>query len=119
MSLSFNVTPSQRRSKLINSIDAQGFVRIIEAHNGLSALVGQTASFERDGHSITYDGFWESSLTDSASKGLPDAEIVGNPSRLHTIDEILSVPGIDVLLVGPSDLSIELGVPLDLSLIHI
>ncbi|MDA0366056.1 MAG: aldolase/citrate lyase family protein [Chloroflexi bacterium] len=29
------------------------------------------------------------------------------------IDEILSVPGIDVLLVGPSDLSIALDVPLD------
>ena len=34
-------------------------------------------------------------------------EAIGN------IDEILSVPGIDVLLVGPSDLSIQLGVPLD------
>ena len=34
-------------------------------------------------------------------------EAIGN------IDEILSVPGIDVLLVGPSDWSIQLGVPLD------
>ncbi len=32
---------------------------------------------------------------------------------IDNIDEILSVPGIDVLLVGPSDLSIELKVPLD------
>jgi len=32
---------------------------------------------------------------------------------LDNIDEILSVPGIDVLLVGPSDFSIDLGVPLD------
>ena len=32
---------------------------------------------------------------------------------IDNIDEILSVPGIDVLLVGPSDLSIELGVPLE------
>ncbi len=110
MSLSFNVTPSQRRSKLINSIDAQGFVRIIEAHNGLSALVGQTASFERDGQSIRYDGFWESSLTDSASKGLPDAEIVGNPSRLHTIDEILSVTSKPMIVdgdTGGSDVQFE------------
>jgi phosphoenolpyruvate phosphomutase len=110
MSLRFNVTPSQRRSKLINSIDAKGFVRIIEAHNGLSALVGQTASFERDGQSITYDGFWESSLTDSASKGLPDAEIVGNPSRLHTIDEILSVTSKPMIVdgdTGGSDVQFE------------
>jgi len=32
---------------------------------------------------------------------------------IEAIDEILSVDGIDVLLVGPSDLSIELDVPLD------
>jgi 2-keto-3-deoxy-L-rhamnonate aldolase RhmA len=32
---------------------------------------------------------------------------------LNNIDEILSVPGIDVLLVGPSDLSINLGITLD------
>jgi len=32
---------------------------------------------------------------------------------LDDIDDILSVPGIDVLLVGPSDLSINLEVPLD------
>jgi 2-keto-3-deoxy-L-rhamnonate aldolase RhmA len=32
---------------------------------------------------------------------------------LNNIDEILSVQGIDVLLIGPSDLSIALGIPLD------
>jgi 4-hydroxy-2-oxoheptanedioate aldolase len=32
---------------------------------------------------------------------------------MNNIDEILSVPGIDVLLVGPSDLSINLGITLD------
>jgi 2-keto-3-deoxy-L-rhamnonate aldolase RhmA len=32
---------------------------------------------------------------------------------LNSIEEILSVPGIDVLLIGPSDLSINLGIPLD------
>jgi 4-hydroxy-2-oxoheptanedioate aldolase len=32
---------------------------------------------------------------------------------LSNIEEIVSVPGVDVLLVGPSDLSINLDVPLD------
>jgi 2-keto-3-deoxy-L-rhamnonate aldolase RhmA len=32
---------------------------------------------------------------------------------LDNLEEILSVPGIDVLLVGPSDLSIALGIALD------
>src|SRR5436305_15232681 len=32
---------------------------------------------------------------------------------LDNLDAIASVRGVDVLLIGPSDLSIELGVPLD------
>jgi 2-keto-3-deoxy-L-rhamnonate aldolase RhmA len=32
---------------------------------------------------------------------------------LENLDAIASVLGVDVLLIGPSDLSIELGVPLD------
>jgi len=32
---------------------------------------------------------------------------------MGNLDDIVSVPGIDVLLVGPSDLSINLGIPLD------
>ncbi len=39
--------------------------------------------------------------------------MIETKQAMDNIDDILSVPGIDVLLVGPSDLSIELGVPLD------
>lgn len=39
--------------------------------------------------------------------------MIETQQAIDNLDEILSVPGIDVLLVGPSDLSIELGVPLD------
>ena len=39
--------------------------------------------------------------------------MIETQQAIDNIDEILSVPGIDVFLVGPSDLSIELGVPLD------
>ena len=39
--------------------------------------------------------------------------MIETQQAIDNIDEILSVPGIDVLLIGPSDLSIELGVPLD------
>jgi 4-hydroxy-2-oxoheptanedioate aldolase len=47
-----------------------------------------------------------------------NAEVVIIPmletnQAVANIDEICSVPGIDVLLIGPSDFSIELGVPLD------
>ena len=39
--------------------------------------------------------------------------MVETMESLKNLDEILSVPGIDVLLVGPSDLSINLDLPLD------
>ena len=39
--------------------------------------------------------------------------MIETAEALESIDEILSVPGIDVLLVGPSDLSINLDVALD------
>jgi 2-keto-3-deoxy-L-rhamnonate aldolase RhmA len=39
--------------------------------------------------------------------------MVETMKALNNLDEILSVPGVDVLLVGPSDLSIALGIPLD------
>ena len=39
--------------------------------------------------------------------------MVETMKALSNLDEILSVPGIDVLLVGPSDLSIALGIALD------
>ena len=39
--------------------------------------------------------------------------MIETQKALDNIDEILSVPGLDVLLVGPSDFSIELNTPLD------
>jgi len=39
--------------------------------------------------------------------------MVETNQALENLDAIASVPGVDVLLIGPSDLSIELGVPLD------
>src|SRR5438132_520869 len=42
-----------------------------------------------------------------------DVSMIETNQSLENLDAIASVPGVDVLLVGPSDLSIELGVPLD------
>src|SRR5215475_13705102 len=50
---------------------------------------------------------------DAVNEGLLIIPMIETSQAIENIDEILSVPGIDVLLVGPSDLSIELGVPLD------
>lgn len=50
---------------------------------------------------------------DTVNKELLIIPMIETNKAIANIDEILSVPGIDVVLVGPSDLSIELGVPLD------
>ena len=85
------VTPFERQISLGRIIAERGFARVIEAHSGLSAIVGETASVTVDGQTREFDALWGSSLTDSATKGIPDASIIGVESRLHTIDEIIQV----------------------------
>ena len=53
------------------------------------------------------------SYMDTVNKDLLIVPMIETQQAIDNIDEILTVPGIDVFLVGPSDLSIELGVPLD------
>jgi len=50
---------------------------------------------------------------DAVNDGLLIIPMIETTEAMDNIDDILSVPGIDVLLVGPSDLSIALEVPLD------
>ena len=95
-----NVTPWGRLSALKQNIARKGFVRILEAHSGLSGIVAENARVETEGEVLEYDGLWESSLTDSATKGMPDASIVGYDSRTHTIDEILSVTTKPIIVDG-------------------
>ena len=96
----FRIAPHQRLPILKEAINNKGFIRCIEAHSGLSALIAETARSVVDGQTIEFDGIWESSLTDSASKGLPDASIVGTESRLHTINEIIGVSTKPIIVDG-------------------
>ena len=50
---------------------------------------------------------------DAVNAQLLIVPMIETREALDAIDDILAVPGIDVLLVGPSDLSINLDVPLD------
>jgi phosphoenolpyruvate phosphomutase len=84
-------TPELRMKRLRRLLEAKPLVRILEAHNGLSALIGENAHIS-DGHvRQEFDGLWLSSLTDSTAKGKPDNESVDLTSRLHTINDILDV----------------------------
>ena len=92
------ISNTHRVGLLRKMINQKGLVRIIEAHNGLSALIAMEASAKRGKYSVKFDGIWESSLTDSASKGLPDIEIVGFDSRFDTINQILEVTSKPVIV---------------------
>ena len=50
---------------------------------------------------------------DLVNDGLVIAPMIETKQAMGNLDAIASVPGVDVLLIGPSDLSIELEVPLD------
>src|SRR6201989_2413235 len=50
---------------------------------------------------------------DAVNNELVILPMIETNEALENLDAIASVPGVDVLLIGPSDLSIELGVPLD------
>jgi 2-keto-3-deoxy-L-rhamnonate aldolase RhmA len=50
---------------------------------------------------------------DTVNRELLIVPMIETMESLNNMEDILSVPGIDVLLVGPSDLSINLGIALD------
>jgi len=85
------ITPGDRERKLRRLIGLKPIVRVMEAHNGLSGLIVENTRVDVDGDRREFDAIWESSLTDSASKGKPDTELVDFTSRLQTIEQILEV----------------------------
>mgnify|MGYP006082894071 CR=1 FL=1 len=84
-------TSDIRRARLRRLISAKPIVRILEAHNALSALITENTEVERNGESVSFDGVWSSSLTDSTAKGKPDIEAVDTTSRINSVNEIFEV----------------------------
>lgn len=96
--------PDVKRRKLGELLDRKQLVRVIEAHNGISASVASNVKIEltHDGQNeiLEFDALWASSLTDSTSKGLPDIEIVSLDSRLATIEQMLNVTDKPIIVDG-------------------
>ena len=104
MTLLNTILPEQRRGKLKALLEDGKTVRVLEAHNGLSGIIANTVEVtgDSDGKTVVrqFDAIWESSLTDSASKGHPDIEVVTFDSRFHTINEILMVTDKPMIVDG-------------------
>lgn len=97
------VTPSERLSqlrRLLNDSSADGgVVRVMEVHNGLGALIAESARATRPGEkdTVRFDALWSSSLTSSASKGKPDIEVVDTSGRLAIVEDVLEVSNLPVI----------------------
>jgi len=95
MTLKYLISPEERRKRLKEALLSNKLIRGIEVHNAISALIANDLKVNVNKQGLErineFDFFWESSLTDSASKGYPDIEIISFDSRLKTIMEILEV----------------------------
>jgi phosphoenolpyruvate phosphomutase / 2-hydroxyethylphosphonate cytidylyltransferase len=85
------VTTVHRLGRLRQLIKSKKIVRILEAHNALSALIAENTEVKRGGESVSFDGIWSSSLTDSTAKGKPDIEAIDMTSRINAVNEIFEV----------------------------
>ena len=100
--LEVGTTSEIRLKKLRRLLELKPLVRILEAHNGLTGRIVEKTRII-DGHNVKeFDGMWESSLTDSISKGKPDIEYVDVTSRLQTINQIFDVTTKPMIFDGDS-----------------
>src|SRR3989338_4190223 len=100
-------TPEIRLKKLRKLIELKPIVRVMEVHNGLSARIVEKTRLAEGDSVREFDAMWESSLTDSTSKGKPDIELVDLTSRLQTIDQIFEVTTKPMIVDGDTGGLIE------------
>jgi phosphoenolpyruvate phosphomutase len=104
MAIKSRLKPEDLRRKLKGLLDNKPLIRVIEVHDGASSLIANSVKIELDtdgkNEVLEFDALWASSLTDSASKGLPDIEVVSSDSRLNTIEQIVSVTNKPVIVDG-------------------
>ena len=94
------ITSDTRRGMLRRLLEAKKISRFLEAHNPISALIGENALVKKNGRHLSFDGFWSSSLTDSTSMGKPDNEYVDNSLRLTGINHIFDVTSKPLIFDG-------------------
>jgi len=106
-SLEKGVSPSFRIKQLRKALEMKPLIRILEVHSGLTGLIAEKTRLSQYGKNLEFDGMWESSLTDSASKGKPDTSAVDVTSRLLTIEQILEVTTKPIIVDGDNGGLIE------------
>ena len=92
--------PHVRRRMLKELLHNKKIVKIIEVHNGLSAIIANNIREIYQDEILEFDGFWVSSFTDSAAKGYPDIELIGLESRYETVRQILNGSNKPIIIDG-------------------
>ena len=99
--------PEIRISLLQRMLNTPRISRIMEVHSPISAMVVESARISSNSEIRTFDGFWSSSLADSAVLGLPDNELVSFNTRLENLRQILNVSSLPLLFDGDTGGQIE------------
>ena len=83
--------PENRTSKLKRLINSKDIVRILESHNSLTGLIIENLKIKKNNKNLEFDGMWSSSLTDSATKGLPDNSSLSFSARISSLNDMMDV----------------------------
>ena len=89
--LEIGASPQNRIGKLKRLISSKNIVRILESHNSLTGLIIENLKIIKKNKDISFDGMWSSSLTDSATKGLPDNSSLAFSARISSINDMMDV----------------------------
>jgi len=84
-------TPQNRVSRLKRLFRSKSIVRILESHNSLTGLIIENLRINKKNFDIEFDGMWSSSLTDSATRGLPDNSSLAFSSRISSLNDMMDV----------------------------
>ena len=99
--------PEVRRQRLRHDIQMGNMIKVMAAHDGLSALLVEKTSVRKNGQNRRFDGIWISSLCDSTVKGKPDIELVDLTSRIRVVEEIMEVTTKPIIFDGDTGGQIE------------
>ena len=89
--LEIGVSPQNRVSRLKRLMASKNIVRILESHNSLTGLIIENLKINKNNKNVEFDGMWSSSLTDSATKGLPDNSSLSFSARISSLNDIMDV----------------------------
>ena len=89
--LEIGASPQNRISRLKRLFKSKNIVRILESHNSLTGLIIESLKIKKNNQNKEFHGMWSSSLTDSATKGLPDNSSLSFSSRISSLNDMMDV----------------------------